>query len=167
MVRHTLQLLLLNAFVVLCPALAMARSTQGTPQAEALMDRVAEAMGGAQAILDVRTMEATGYGMEAYFWGGGNVTGDPDAAQKWAENPDMTAVWDFENDRYVTRYRHNFLFPFGGIFGHSFSLSSWGIEADLATPANQFSFWAEAYQDNLDHYGLEVSMVSPTMCRIR
>jgi hypothetical protein len=35
------------------------------------------------------------------------------------------------------------------------------IEADLATPANQFSFWAEAYEDNLDHYGLEVAMVSP------
>ena len=35
------------------------------------------------------------------------------------------------------------------------------IEADLATPANQFSFWAEAYEDNLEHYGLEVRMVSP------
>jgi hypothetical protein len=35
------------------------------------------------------------------------------------------------------------------------------IEADLATPANQFSFWAEAYEDNLDHYGLEVEVVSP------
>jgi hypothetical protein len=35
------------------------------------------------------------------------------------------------------------------------------IEADLATPANQFSFWAEAYEDNLEHYGLEVAMVSP------
>ena len=35
------------------------------------------------------------------------------------------------------------------------------IEADLATPANQFSFWAEAYEDNIEHYGLEVSMVSP------
>ena len=35
------------------------------------------------------------------------------------------------------------------------------IEADLATPANQFSFWAEAYEDNLEHYGLTVKMVSP------
>jgi hypothetical protein len=35
------------------------------------------------------------------------------------------------------------------------------IEADLATSANQFSFWAEAYEDNLEHYGLEVEMVSP------
>ena len=35
------------------------------------------------------------------------------------------------------------------------------IEADLATPANQFSFWAEAYEDNLEYYGLDVAMVSP------
>lgn len=99
--------------------------------ARTFMERVAEAMGGAQAILDVRTMEANGYGMEAYFWGGGNVTGDPEAPQKWAENPEMASIWDFENDRYLTRYRHNFLFPFGGIFGHSFALSSWGIDGDV------------------------------------
>ena len=99
--------------------------------ARALIDRVAEAMGGAQAILDVRTLEATGYGMEAYFWGGGNITGDPDAVQKWAENPDVSSAWDFDNDRYRTQYRHNFLFPFGGIFGHSFALSAWGVDGDI------------------------------------
>ena len=96
-----------------------------------LFARVAEAMGGSQAILDVRTLEARGYGMEAYFWGGGNISGDPEAAQKWAENPDMSSVWDFENDRFQTQYRHNFLFPFGGIFGHSFSLSAWGVDGDV------------------------------------
>jgi hypothetical protein len=35
------------------------------------------------------------------------------------------------------------------------------MEGDLATAANQFSFWAEAYEDNLEHYGLDVNMVSP------
>ena len=35
------------------------------------------------------------------------------------------------------------------------------MEGDLATAANQFSFWAEAYEDNLEHYGLQVDMVSP------
>jgi hypothetical protein len=104
---------------------------QGSGQAAALIERVAEAMGGAQSILDIRTLEARGYGMEAYFWGGGNVTGDPDAVQKWAENPEMSSVWDFDNGRYLTRYRHNFLFPFGGIFGHSFALSAWGVDGDV------------------------------------
>ena len=99
--------------------------------ARSLVDRVAEAMGGSQAILDVHTLEARGYGMEAYFWGGGNVTGDPQAPQKWAENPDMSSIWDFDNDRYLTQYRHNFMFPFGGMFGHSFAMSAWGIDADV------------------------------------
>jgi len=109
------------------PAFSLAQVSES----ERLIENVAEAMGGAQAILEVRTLEANGYGMEAYFWGGGNITGDPDAVQKWAENPDMSAIWDFDNDRYLTQYRHNFLFPFGGTFGHSFSLSTWGIDGEV------------------------------------
>ena len=104
---------------------------QRSEEAASLIERAAEAMGGAEAILDIHTLEADGYGTEAYFWGGGNVTGDPQAAQKWAENPDMSAIWDFDNDRYRTQYRHNFMFPFGGTFGHSFALSAWGVDGDI------------------------------------
>jgi len=104
---------------------------QSAADAEALIDQVAEAMGGRDAILAIHTLEADGYGMEAYFWGGGNISGDPDAVQKWAENPTFSAVWDFDDDRYRTAYRHNFLFPFGGMFGHSFGLSAWGIDGDV------------------------------------
>ena len=117
------------------PCLVMAQSAD---HARELIDRVAEAMGGMQVILDVRTLEANGYGMEAYFWGGGNVTGDPEAVQKWAENPNMASIWDFENDRYLTQYRHNFLFPFGGTFGHSFALSAWGLDGDVAYSQGAF-----------------------------
>jgi hypothetical protein len=117
-----------------CAALA-AVLLQGTvsasPEAERLLGEVARAMGGPEAILAVRTLQADGYGMEAYFWGGGNITGDASAPQKWAENPNFSSIWDFENDRYRTQYRHNFLFPFGGTFGHSFALSSWGIDGDV------------------------------------
>jgi hypothetical protein len=129
----------MNAIVRLVAPAAIALSVwvsgpvmaQGSQQARNLIDRVADAMGGEQAILAIRTLEANGYGMEAYFWGGGNVTGDPEAVQKWAENPNMAAVWDFDNGRYRTQYRHNFLFPFGGIFGHSFGLSAWGVDGDV------------------------------------
>ena len=110
---------------------ALQGTASASPEAERLMDDVARAMGGAEAILGIRTLQADGYGMEAYFWGGGNVTADPDAPQKWAENPNFSSIWDFANDRYRTQYRHNFLFPFGGTFGHSFSLSSWGVDGDV------------------------------------
>jgi len=111
--------------------LAFPVAASASPEAERLMADVARAMGGAEAILRIRTLQADGYGMEAYFWGGGNVTGDREAPQKWAENPNFSSIWDFANDRYRTQYRHNFLFPFGGTFGHSFSLSSWGVDGDV------------------------------------
>jgi hypothetical protein len=130
-------LLALPAIVMALSAAEVA-SSQESSGAEALLARVADAMGGADAILGVRTLEASGYGAEAYFWGGGNVTGDPEAVQKWAENPEMAAIWDFENDRYQTRYRHNFMFPFGGTFGHSFSMSTWGLDGDVGYTAGGF-----------------------------
>jgi hypothetical protein len=110
---------------------ALQGAVSASPEGERLIDEVVRAMGGAEAILAVRTLQADGYGMEAYFWGGGNVTADPRAPQKWAENPSFSSVWDFAGDRYRTQYRHNFLFPFGGTFGHSFALSSWGIDGDV------------------------------------
>jgi hypothetical protein len=112
-------------------ALLAAQGASASPEAERLLSDVARAMGGAEAILAIRTLQADGYGMEAYFWGGGNITADADAPQKWAENPSFSAIWDFAGGRYRTQYRHNFLFPFGGIFGHSFSLSAWGIDGDV------------------------------------
>src|SRR5690606_24832472 len=130
---HSRRLVLLSGASILAVAssmLPLGVSAQPS-EATALIERVAEAMGGAEAILDVHTLEANGYGMEAYFWGGGNITGDPEAVQKWAENPNMASIWDFDNDRYLTQYRHNFLFPFGGTFGHSFSLSAWGFDGDI------------------------------------
>ena len=111
--------------------LALQGAASASPEGERLIDEVARAMGGSEAILAVRTLQADGYGMEAYFWGGGNVTADPRAPQKWAENPSFSSVWDFANARYRTQYRHNFLFPFGGTFGHSFSLSAWGVDGDV------------------------------------
>ena len=116
----------LAALVLALPGMAAA-----SPEGERLLDDVAAAMGGRDAILGVRTLQADGYGMEAYFWGGGNITADRDAPQKWAENPNFSAIWDFANDRYRTQYRHNFLFPFGGTFGHSFAVSAWGIDGEV------------------------------------
>jgi hypothetical protein len=111
--------------------LGMPVAGNASEDATALVSQVAEAMGGAEALLAIRTLQADGYGMEAYFWGGGNITGSPEAPQKWAENPTFSSVWDFDAGRYRTQYRHNFLFPFGGIFGHSFGLSAWGVDGDV------------------------------------
>jgi hypothetical protein len=126
---------------------ASAGLAQPPADANAVIEHAAEALGGADAILAVGTLELRGYGTEAYFWGGGNITGDPDAMQKWAENPDLQTVWDFTNRRFRTQYRHNFLFPFGGTFGHSFGLSVFGLDGDVAyvitadAPARRLARW--------------------------
>jgi hypothetical protein len=116
--------------VVLLASVAVAEAATASEDADALIAQVAEAMGGAEALLSVQTLQADGYGAEAYFWGGGNISGDPEAPQKWAENPTFSSVWNFDQAQYRTQYRHNFLFPFGGIFGHSFGLSAWGIDGN-------------------------------------
>lgn len=123
---------LIKLCVALIASLPLAATATASEEAEALIAQVAEAMGGAEALLAIQTLRADGYGMEAYFWGGGNITGAPDAPQKWAENPNFSSVWDFAGARYRTQYRHNFLFPFGGIFGHSFGLSAWGVDGKVA-----------------------------------
>lgn len=126
--RHTRKTML---FIALLANITLTATVVASEEADAVIAQVADAMGGADAILAIETLQADGYGMEAYFWGGGNIIGDPEAPQKWAENPNFSSVWDFSGDRYRTQYRHNFLFPFGGIFGHSFGLSAWGIDGDV------------------------------------
>src|SRR5690606_373698 len=105
---------------------------QPAADADALVERAADALGGADASLAVGRLGRRGYGAERYFWGRGNITADPDAVQKWAENPEFQSVWDFTNRRFRTQYRHNCLFPFGGTFGHSFGLSVFGVDGDVA-----------------------------------
>lgn len=39
-------------------------------------------MGGSEAILGVHTLQADGYGLEAYFWGGGTPQKSSEARHK-------------------------------------------------------------------------------------
>ena len=55
---------------------------QGTPELQ-LVTRAADALGGRDRIMAVKTLQIVGYGELAYFNGGGNITGDPAAPQKW------------------------------------------------------------------------------------
>ena len=47
------------------------------------MTRAADALGGRDRVMALKTLQIVGYGELAYFNGGGNITGDPDAPQKW------------------------------------------------------------------------------------
>ena len=56
---------------------------QGDTPERQLVTRAADALGGRDRIARLRTLQIVGYGELAYFNGGGNITGDLHAPQKW------------------------------------------------------------------------------------
>src|SRR5437870_194933 len=64
-----------------------------------LITRAAEALGGKDRILAVKTLTIYGYGQQAYQNGGGNITASPDAPQKWVNVNGLQRTIDFEHGR--------------------------------------------------------------------
>jgi glyoxylase-like metal-dependent hydrolase (beta-lactamase superfamily II) len=58
---------------------------QPAGSARDLAARAADALGGRDRILGLRTLTIEGYGQIAYQNGGGNITSSPDAPQKWID----------------------------------------------------------------------------------
>ena len=63
--------------------LVFGMAAQGTAPEAAIVSRAAEALGGRERLMALKTLQIVGYGELAYFNGGGNITGDPEAPQKW------------------------------------------------------------------------------------
>jgi glyoxylase-like metal-dependent hydrolase (beta-lactamase superfamily II) len=64
-----------------------------------LITRAAEALGGKERILSIKTLTIYGYGQQAYQNGGGNITASPDAPQKWTNVNGLQRTLDFEHQR--------------------------------------------------------------------
>src|SRR5688572_19921210 len=104
--------------------LAMAASTlaaalhaqTATPERQFVM-RAAEALGGRDRVMALKTLQIVGYGELAYFNGGGNITGDPDAPQKWQAVLDYTRTLDLEHGRSRVQQRLKMDFVFASTVG--------------------------------------------------
>src|SRR5687767_12556361 len=111
-----------NRIVVLVLAiasvpLAIGLAGQG-PSADAqLVSRAANALGGRDRVLALKTLQIVGYGELAYFNGGGNITGDPDAPQKWQKVLEHTRTIDFEHSRTRVQQRLKMDFEFASTAG--------------------------------------------------
>ena len=92
----------------------------------------AAALGGIERIQSLKNITLVGYGQWAYQHGGGNITADPNAPQKWAAANDLRRVYDFENDRFQRFERLNMLFPFAGTFGHAYSPTNHILDGTIA-----------------------------------
>src|SRR5215467_8312556 len=102
----------------------------------AVIAQAAEALGGAARVRSVRNITLAGYGQYAYMFGGGRISGSPDAPEKYIAANDLRRVYDLEHDRFQQLERRNMLFPFLAAFGHSFALNNLILDGDIAYDIN-------------------------------
>ena len=67
---------LLSLALTISMALVIRIAGQGTSELQ-LVARAADALGGRDRVMAVKTLQIIGYGELAYFNGGGNITGNP------------------------------------------------------------------------------------------
>jgi glyoxylase-like metal-dependent hydrolase (beta-lactamase superfamily II) len=127
---------------VLCPLGQRVASAQGNRRAAAsgcarmVVEQAADALGGAARVRSVRNITLAGYGQYAYMFGGGRITGSPDAPEKFIAANDLRRVYDLEHGRFQQLERRNMLFPFLAAFGHSFALNNLILDGDVAYDIN-------------------------------
>src|SRR5436190_4938388 len=87
-------------------------------QAEDVITRAAEALGGVNRLRSLKTITVAGYGETAYMNGGGNISASADAPQKWISVPEYEKTIDLEHGRMRVRQRNHQNFVFAGVAGY-------------------------------------------------
>ncbi len=98
-------------------ALVVGLASQGTAPELQLVTRAADALGGRDRLIALKSLRIVGYGELAYFNGGGNISGDPAAPQKWQKVLDYTRTIDLEHSRTRVQQRLKMDFEFASTVG--------------------------------------------------
>jgi glyoxylase-like metal-dependent hydrolase (beta-lactamase superfamily II) len=104
--------------------------------AREVVDQAAVALGGQERVQSIRNITLAGYGQYAYMFGGGRISGSPDAPEKYQAANDLRRVYDLEHGRFQQLERRNMLFPFLAAFGHDFALNDLILDGDIAYNVN-------------------------------
>ncbi|MEQ1883759.1 MAG: MBL fold metallo-hydrolase [Bryobacteraceae bacterium] len=126
------------------------RHAQGQgASAKTVVDEAARALGGVERVKSVKNITMAGYGQYAYMFGGGRISGAPDAPEKYQAANDLRRVYDLEHGRFQQTERRNMLFPFLATFGHSFALNNLILDGDIAydvmgDKARRVARWSES-----------------------
>jgi glyoxylase-like metal-dependent hydrolase (beta-lactamase superfamily II) len=107
-------------------------SGQSANTARAVVEQAAKALGGIERIRSIRNITLNGYAQYAYQFGGGRVTGEPSAPEKYIAANDLRRVYDLEHNRFQLYERRNMLFPFLGPFGHSWAPVNQVLDGEVA-----------------------------------
>jgi glyoxylase-like metal-dependent hydrolase (beta-lactamase superfamily II) len=122
---------------VLLAAYVVGSAAQSTSSAgRSLMTRAAEALGGRDRILAIKTLTIEGYGQLAYQNGGGNITSSSDAPQKWIDVSDHVRVTDLEHMRTRVRQRQVNGFVFAAAQNMKGVVSTQSLDEDVAFNIN-------------------------------
>jgi len=106
---------------------------QGAAPERQLVTRAADALGGRDRVMALRTLQIVGYGELAYFNGGGNITGDPEAPQKWQKVLEYTRTIDLEHWRSRVQQRLKMDFVFASTAGQlGLNRTSETLDGDVA-----------------------------------
>ena len=112
-----------------------AAGLQAQPASDAreVVTRAAEALGGLDRVMALKTLQIIGYGELAYMNGGGNITADPDAPQKWQKVLDYTRTIDLEHGRTRVQQRLKMDFVFASEVGQlGLNRTSETLDGDVA-----------------------------------
>jgi hypothetical protein len=104
------------ALVLSCAAASLPGQSARTPAG--VIEGAAEALGGRQRIVAIKTIKIEGYGQIAYQNGGGNISSSPDAPQKWIDVPEYEKILDLEHWRMRVRQRQHNHFVFASVDGY-------------------------------------------------
>lgn len=96
------------------------------------INEIADALGGRNRILALRSLTVEGYGELAYQNGGGNITGSPDAPQKWIKINDYARVVDLQNWRSRVRQTQVNDFVFAAARQMRGAASTQAVDGDVA-----------------------------------
>jgi len=113
-----------------------ALSATPVPSPAMITGAAVEAMGGAEKLKSVRNITLAGYGQYAYQFGGGRITGEPEAPEKYVAANELQRVYDLEHDRFQLVERRSMLFPFLAPFGHAWGLNNQVLDGTIAYDIN-------------------------------
>ena len=92
-------------------AVAMCGNVMGQSPAATVVRKAAEALGGVDRILSVRSLRIEAYGQEAVQSGGGNTSASADAPQRWTNIMSYEQTIDLANRRIRIRHRDQAWLP--------------------------------------------------------
>jgi hypothetical protein len=111
------RVIVVSLAVAISTVLVIRLAGQAAAPERQLVTRAADALGGRDRVMALKTLQIVGYGELAYFNGGGNITGAPDAPQKWQKVLEYTRTIDLEHWRTRVQQRLKMDFVFASTIG--------------------------------------------------